>query len=205
MTSNDPVSVEVASPVRFDRIQLLLRMILSIGLAWIGITTGWLVCMLFVALPVIAAITITTNGSERYSEEIGPGVARVLAWLLQLCAFMLLLVDRFPTENDGPVRITFRFTGKPTVGSALARLLTSIPSGLVLGVLWFVSGVLWVIAAFSVLVTETVPGAILGYQRGILRWNARLVAYHASLVEEYPPFALDTEDAGGTLAASRAS
>jgi hypothetical protein len=27
----------------------------------------------------------------------------------------------------------------------------------------------------------------------VLRWETRLVAYHASLVDEYPPFAFDTE------------
>lgn len=199
------MSVEVTSPARYDRVQLLLRIALSIGLAWIGITTGWLVCTLFVALPVIAAITISTSGSDRYTTGIAPRVARGLAWLLQLCAFMMLLVDRFPTGSAGPVRVGFQLTGRPTVGAALMRLLTSIPSGAVLCVLWFVSGVLWVVAAFTVLLTETVPGSILAFQRGVLRWNARLVAYHASLVEEYPPFALDTEDDGGALAASNAS
>ena len=46
----------------------------------------------------------------------------------------------------------------------------------------------------TVLFTERIPPSILAFQRGVLRWNARLVAYHASLVEEYPPFALDTDE-----------
>jgi hypothetical protein len=54
--------------------------------------------------------------------------------------------------------------------------------------------VLWVIAAIAVLLGVAIPRAILGYQRGVLRWQARLVAYHASLVDDYPPFVLDTGD-----------
>jgi hypothetical protein len=205
MTTNYPVSVEVTSPPRFDRVQLLLRFALGIGLGWLGITAGWLVGVLFVVLPLIAAITISSVSGERYTAEIAPRMERALTWLLQLSAYMMLLVDRFPAGEDAPVRIGYRYTGRPTAGSALLRLLTSIPSGVVLCFLWFVSGVLWMVSAVTVLFAESVPGSILAYQRGVLRWNARLVAYHASFVEEYPPFTLDTEAAGGTLAASRVS
>jgi hypothetical protein len=188
-----PVEVEVISPPRFERLQLLLRVALAIVLGWIGITAGWLVCVLFGALPLIAAIVISSGGGERYLGEVAPRLWRVLAWLLQLSAYMLLLVDRFPTgPADDWVRLQIRFTGKPTVGSALLRFITSIPSGLVLMLLWFVSWVLWVASAVLVLFGSPLPESILGFQRGVLRWNARLVAYHASLVEEYPPFTLDT-------------
>lgn len=206
MTTNYPVSVEVTSPPRFDRIQLLLRFALGIGLGWLGVTAGWLVCALFLVLPVIAAISISSGGGERYPAEVAPRVERALTWLLQLSAYMMLLVDRFPAGEDAPVRISYRYTGRPTTGSALLRLLTSIPSGVVLCFLWFVSGVLFVVSAVTVLFAESVPGSILAFQRGVLRWQARLVAYHASFVEEYPPFAFDTETtSGGTFAASRVS
>jgi hypothetical protein len=32
------------------------------------------------------------------------------------------------------------------------------------------------------------PASILSFQTGYLPWSARLLAYHASFVEEYPPF-----------------
>jgi hypothetical protein len=190
-----PVEVEVLSPPHFERLQLLLRIALAVMFGWIGITAGWLVCALFGALPLIAAIVVSTSSGERYLGEVAPRLWRVLAWLLELSAFMLLLVDRFPTgPADDWVRITIRFTGKPTVGSALLRFITSIPSGFVLMLLWFVSGVLWVVSALLVIVGAPIPESILGFQRGVVRWNARLVAYHASVVEEYPPFSFDTGD-----------
>jgi hypothetical protein len=102
--------------------------------------------------------------------------------------------------EDSAVQPRIRITGRPTVSSALLRLLTSIPSGLVLGILWFVSAILWFVALVFVVLGAAIPRPILGYQRGVLRWQARLVAYHASLVEEYPPFTLDTGDGhAGTL------
>ena len=203
MTRDYPVQVEVTSPARFDRIQLLLRIVLSIVLGWIGITAGWLIFVLFGTLPLIAALAISSTSSERYQADVAPKVWRVLRWLLGLSAFMHLLVDRFPTEQDDGVRVDIRFTGRPTVRSALMRLLTSIPSGLVLGLVWIVSGVLLLVGAVIILLGGPMPQSILAFQRGRLRWEARLVAYHASLVEEYPPFSLDTEDThGATLVAA---
>lgn len=192
MTSEHPVSVEVSSPTYFERVQLLLRVVLAIVLGWIGITAGWLACLLYGALPVIAAIAISSHGPERYIAETGPRMWRVLAWLVQLSAYMSLVVDRFPTGGPHPVHPEIRFTGTPTVGSALLRLLTSIPSGVVLMVLWFVSSVLWIVAALIVLFGGAMPESLIGFQRGVVRWQARLVAYHASLVDEYPPFTFDT-------------
>ncbi len=194
MTTEYPVQVEVTSPPHFDRIQLLLRLVLAIVLGWVGITAGWLVCMLYGALPLITAIAISSFGRDQYESEIAPKVSRVLVWLLQLSAYMVLLVDRFPAGEDTQTRVAIRITGKPSVGSALYRLLTSLPSGLVLMLLWCVSGIVCFIAAWIVLFGEPIPHSMLGFQRGVLRWQARLVAYHASLVDEYPPFELDTSD-----------
>jgi hypothetical protein len=187
-----PVHVEITSPPRFARVQLLLRVVLAIALGWVGITAGWLVCVLYIALPVIAAIGVSSHPGERFGREVAPREWRVLAWLLQLSAFMALLVDQFPTGGEHPVRVELRPTGSPTVGSALARLVTSIPSGFVLALLWCVSSVLWLVAAVTVLIDNHVPASMLAFQRGVVRWQARLVAYHASLVDEYPPFSFDT-------------
>lgn len=194
MTADYPVHVEVESPQRFDRTLVVLRIVLAIVLGWIGITAGWFAWALFAVLPLAAAIGISTSGAGRYLDEHGPTIWRGLTWLLSFSAFMALLTDTFPTSRVQPVRFELRTSGQPTVGSALLRLLTSIPSAFVLGVLAVVSGFLLVIATLFALITAHVPHSLLAYQRGMLRWEARLVAYHASLVEEYPPFSFDTGD-----------
>jgi hypothetical protein len=187
------VTVDVTSPPHFDRLQLLLRILLAAALGWIGITGGWLTCALYVSLPIIAAIAASSLGSTQYLEGFGIRVWRVLSWLLQLSAYMLLLVDRFPTGDDSNPRIEIRVSGKPSAGSALVRLITAIPSWIVLAVLWIPSSILVFVAALFILFGARMPQTILAYQRGILRWQARALAYHASLVEEYPPFAFDSD------------
>jgi hypothetical protein len=187
-----PVLLEVTSPRRFDRLQLLLRVLFAIVLGWVGITMGWVVCGLFFMLPIVAAISVSST-RLRYFEDVAPELWRAIAWLLQLSAYMMLLVDRFPTGDDD-VRLKVTYSGRPTPASALLRLLTSIPSGVLLGALWFASSILWFWGALMILVTTTMPAWLLRFQRGVLRWQARLVAYHASFVDEYPPFSFDTDD-----------
>lgn len=202
MSSEYPVQIDVVSPVRFDRVQLLLRVGIAVVLGGFGLSAGWLVCLLFGALPLIAAVAISAD-RDVYRARVAPQIWRVLHWLLRLSAYMLLLVDRFPTEDTRRVVADIRYTGQPTLGTALGRLATSLPSGIVLMLLWLVSGPLWVVAALTVLLGLPMPRSILAFQRGVLRWQARLVAYHASLVEEYPPWSFDTEPASGqTLAAA---
>ena len=165
MSSDYPVQIDVTSPPHFDRVQLLLRIGIGILLGWLGLTTGWLVCLLFGALPLIAAVGISSQ-RDGYLKKVAPQLWSVLDWLLRLSAYMLLLVDRFPTDEARSVITEIRYTGQPTVGSALARLITSVPSGLVLMLLWFVSSVLWVVAALAVLLGLSMPRSILAYQIG---------------------------------------
>lgn len=190
-----PVQLDVTSPPRFDRVQVLLRLVVAIALGWLGITAGWLTCLVFVAVPAVAAIVVSTRGPAIYLDQVGPTLWRALGWLLAFAAYMLLVVDRFPVGEPTGLRLELRVTGQPTTSSALLRLVTSIPSALVLGVLGLVSQILFVAGAVVVLVDGRVPDGILGFQRGVLRWTARLFAYHGSLVEGYPPFSFDESHA----------
>ena len=61
-----------------------------------------------------------------------------------------------------------------------------------LGLLGIVSGVIWIIAAIMVLIQENYPAGMFDFQCAVLRWQARLLGYQTSLVEPYPPFAVDT-------------
>jgi hypothetical protein len=193
MSSDYPVRIDAISPPRFDRVQLLLRVVIAIVLGWFGFTAGWLACVLFALLPLIAAVAISSRGRDAYLKELAPPLWATLGWLLELSAYMLLLVDRFPVDGGRSIVTEVRYTGQPTTGSALARLVTSLPSGIVLSLLWCVSIVLWVVAALAVLLGVAIPRSIHAFQRGVLRWQGRLVAYHASFVAEYPPWSFDTE------------
>ncbi len=48
----------------------------------------------------------------------------------------------------------------------------------------------WAWAALSILLWERVGPGAFDYLVGLQRWSIRLLAYQASLVDEYPPFSL---------------
>jgi len=190
MATAYPVTFDVSRPEKFERPQLFLRILVAIILWVLASIVGW---VLYLAFPVLAAIFVSQKGPEKYLEEDGPRMTEWLRWVVAIFAYLLILTERFPTEKpEEIVRFEVQTGGRPTVGSALLRLIYSIPSVLVLGLLGIVSAIVWLIAAVMVLIQESYPDGLYNFQRGVLRWEARLLGYHASLVHEYPPFALDT-------------
>lgn len=191
-----PVQLEVTSPTHYDRVQILLRFALTIVLAMIGMTTGWLSALFYFALPTIAALYVSSYSTDQYREIAGPKLWRALRWVFAISAYLLLLTDRFPTsDQSSELRVELEITGHPTTGSALSRILTAFPSALVLWFLGCIGCVLAMIGVVTILLDRTMPSFVLAYQRGFLRWEARLLAYQASLVDEYPPFSFESAPA----------
>ena len=186
--SESPVAFDVERPPAFDRAHVVLRIGVLIVFGWIGHPLG----LLWLGLPAVAAFLVSRKGGERYVGEDGPTVAAALNWVLDLVAYVALLTDRLPGGEKHPVRFEVEPTASPTVRSALLRILYAIPSVIVLSILTFVGAVVWAIAMVLVLVDGRYPPGMWRFLFGIVQWEARLVAYLASLVDEYPPFRLDT-------------
>jgi hypothetical protein len=180
---------DVSYPQRFDRVQVVLRVVIIWLAALIGIPF-WLI--LYLGFPVLAAVLISQKDGARYLTEDGQRVSGWLRAVVAVIAYLWILTDRLLGSSEPPVRFEVEPSGTPTAGSALLRILTAIPSAFVLALLGFVSAIVWVIAAIWVLIAETYPESLYGFQRGVVRWTARLLAYLASLVDSYPPFSLDT-------------
>jgi hypothetical protein len=178
---------------RHDRTQLAIRLLVLIVLAILAGSLGWVHFGLYLALPVLGAILISQKGAKRYHEEAGENVTLWLRYVVAFYAYAWLLTDRLPNEDP---RQTLRFdvtpTGEPTAGGVLLRIITGIPHVIVLALLTFAALILAVIAAIMILVGESYPESIFNFLRGYVRWQARLYAYMAGLVDEYPPFAFDT-------------
>jgi hypothetical protein len=173
-----PVTFDVERPPGFQRAHVFLRVALLVVIGWIGHPLG----LLWLGLPVVAAILVSQKGGQRYLDEDGPTATRVLNWILDLVAYLALLTDQLPGLGEHPARFRVERSGSPTVGSALLRILYAIPSLIVLAILTFVGTIVWVIAVVLVLVGENYPDSL---------WRF-LLAYLASLVDRYPPFALET-------------
>lgn len=189
-----PVLFDVDRPQKFERPHVVIRVLVAIVMSILANAIGWIFGLLYLVLPVVAAVFISQKGPQRYLEEDGPRVTQWLRWVLALYSYLAILTDRFPTERpEEIVRYEVRTAGSPTLGSALLRLIYSIPSAFVLALLGIVVVIIWLIAAVMVLIQEDYPDGLYNFQRGIMRWQARLLGYHASLVDQYPPFAVDTE------------
>lgn len=193
-----PVTVDLERPPAFERAHVFLRVALLVVIGWLGHPIG----LLWLGLPVVAAILVSQKGGQRYLEDDGPTAARVLTWILGFVAYLALLTDRLPSRGEHPIRFQVDRSGSPTVGSALLRILYAIPSLFVLAILTFVGAIVWVIAVVLVLVDEKYPEGMWRFLLGIVRWEACLLAYLASLVDRYPPFALETGSVSRAAASS---
>jgi hypothetical protein len=193
-----PVDFDIERPPVFQRAHVFLRVALLIVIGWVGHPLG----LLWLGIPIVAAILVAQKGGQRYLDDDGPTVTNVLNWLLDLVAYLALLTDQLPGGGEHPVRLRIERSGSPTTGSALLRILYAIPSLIVLSILVFVAAIVWVIAAVLVLVNESYPESLWRFLRGIVRWDACLFAYLASLVERYPPFTLETSSVSAAAPSS---
>ena len=196
-----PVTFDVDRPTaQFDKAQIVLRILLMII---ISIIAGSISGLAYWGLPVVAAILISQRGAERYLAEAETGPTRWLRYLMGLFSYIALASDQLPFDRPDDVKLHVQPTGTPTVGSALLRIILAIPHALALAILGVVFIVIWIIAVISILVSGNYPDWAFDFIRGYLRWNARVLAYMASLVDEYPPFSF-SDDAAPALPARQA-
>jgi hypothetical protein len=183
--SRHPVTFHV-EPAPRKRVQVAIRLAILAALAILGCSSVY--WLLYLALPVLAALLVSRDGSEGYVADDAPRVVRVLRWLAGAYAYLWLLTDAVPSEG-GAVDLSVDIGGRPTAGSALLRLITSLPALLLLAVLSMAAALLWVVGAIAILATERIPAAIADFLAMKVRYQFRLAAYHLSLVDVYPVLA----------------
>jgi hypothetical protein len=185
-----PVHYDILErPTSYTRIGLVARLIAFCALAVLGISFGLAFLFFYLGLPVFASVRVAESGAPKYLDDAGPRVMRVLRWLAALQAWAGLTSDRLPAGSPAEiVRFEIEGTAHPTPGSAMWRVLTGIPSALVLGLLCWIGFFVWLWAALSILLAGRVGPHAYAYLIGIQRWSMRLLAFQASLVDEYPPF-----------------
>jgi hypothetical protein len=168
-----------------EPVHVVIRIALLAALGAVGCSS--LYWLLYLALPAIAALLISRKGSERYLAEEGPAIVRVLRWLAAACAYLWLLTDAVPTsEAGGPVELEITTGGSPKTGSALLRLISSLPALLLVAVLSLAAALLWPIGAVVILAYRRTPTAVADFLTLTLRYQFRLVAYRLSIVDAYP-------------------
>ena len=109
-----PVHFDAERPPVFQRAHVFLRVALLVVIGWIGHPLG----LLWLGIPIVAAILVAQKSGQRYLDEDGPTVTKVLNWLLDLVAYLALLTDQLPGGGEHPVRLRIERSGSPTTGSA---------------------------------------------------------------------------------------
>jgi hypothetical protein len=195
-----PATFEIERPPEeMDKAQIALRILLAFV---IYIVVGWAVGIAYWGLPIIAAIMISQQGAQQYLAGAQTGPVRWIRYIMGFFSYVALATDKLPLDDPDNVNFNVRPNGSPTVGSALLRLILAIPHWFVLGILGFIFFFVWIIMAISVLVSGKYPDWAFDYTRGYLRWIARVLAYLASLVDEYPPFSFGDEGTAALPASS---
>lgn len=181
------ITFSVEHPERQARIHVLIRLVLLAAIGMLG--TSSIYWLLYLATPAVVALVVNQRGDDRYLAESSPDIVRFIRWLAAAYAYLWLLTDASPTsEAGGPVDLQVTISGTPTAGSALLRLLYSLPALLILAVISLVAGFLWIVGAVVILVRRRLPRAIAQFLSLTLRYQFRLIAYHLSIVERYPSF-----------------
>lgn|GEM_PF-583183 len=199
MTSRHPVHYRVARPAHFSLAQLGLRFVAFIALGVLGLSFGAVLFFTYLALPIYAAIRLGSRDRGTYVREDGPRILAALRWLAAVCAWTGLTLEHLPARRADEVIIleiesNARDTRAATTGSALLRVLTGFPSALVLSLLGFFGAFVWLWSALTILFTRRVGDGAWTFMVGLQRWSLRLLVYQASLVDDYPPFALGDDE-----------
>lgn len=185
MTSDHPVRVQIRQTTTYARVQVIIRLVLLLAIGTVGSSS--LYWLLYLALPALVGIVVTQKGGDRYLAEDAPRIVRLLRWLVGAYAYLWLVTDALPTAGaGGAVDLDVATDAGPTVTSSLARLLYSFPALIVAIILSLAAGLLWLVGAAAVLITQRMPAAISDFLAMTLRYQTRLFAYHVSLVDRYP-------------------
>src|SRR4029079_18647916 len=99
MKPSYPVTFDVTRPERYDRSQLAVRLVGIVALSILGVTFPRFFGAVYLILPVLAAVFISTQGPPGYLRGKGVRVARWLHWIMAISAYYALLTDRFPMDS----------------------------------------------------------------------------------------------------------
>jgi len=176
--NDNPVVFSVAPPERFDRLQSVLRLVILAALSMVGTTLGAIAGLLYLLLPVFAAVVISQKGGRAYLQHDGLRVASVLRFVVGVYAYFALVTDKLPTGGAGdPVQFVVNPSGSPTLGSALMRFLTSIPAMMVLALLGIVAWFVLIVAAIMIVTPGHYPPGLFHFPCTVLPLRVYVAAY----------------------------
>jgi hypothetical protein len=188
------VHFDVTRPERFSRWAVPLR-IVTLALFFIPGSINWVASLVY--LPITTAVLVHQKGPDRFFAEDRQRMVDLLRWIVGIYSYFAYLTDDLSLDApESTVHFDVVRSGTPTTRSAIARIAMTVPNIVVFGIVGIGALCVWIVAGLSILVTGNYPRPLWSYQRGVNRWQSRLFAYQTSLVDQYPPFRLDTGSEG---------
>ena len=114
-------------------------------------------------------------------------------WAYRVVVYMHLMVDPYPPfsmadDPNYPVRVHIDYPEHIDNWRPLVQWLLAIPYLIVASVLLWLTGVLGIIAFFTILFTKQIPRGVFDLMVPGLRWQVRGNSYAYFLTDRYPPF-----------------
>ncbi|HEY6887963.1 MAG TPA: DUF4389 domain-containing protein [Solirubrobacter sp.] len=182
-----PARMEITYPSELNRWLPLVKWLLVIphvfALLFVGIGA------FFVAIYGFFAVLITGRW-PRGAFEYLVGTAR---WAYRVAAYLHLMTDAYPpfslADDPGyPLRLTVDYPPHVARWRPLVQWLLAIPYLWIAGVLYWLTGILTIVAFFTILFTKRIPRGVFELMVPGMRWNLRGNAYAYFMGERYPPF-----------------
>jgi hypothetical protein len=182
-----PVRLEITYPTELNRWLPLVKWLLVIphfvALFFVGIGAFFVLIYGFFAV-------LFTGRWPRGAFEYLVGTLR---WVYRVVAYFHLMTDAYPpfslADDPGyPLRLNIGDPEQMARWRPLVQWLLAIPYVFVAGVLYWLTGVLTVVAFFTVLFTKRIPRGLFELMVPGLRWNLRGGVYTYFMSDRYPPF-----------------
>jgi hypothetical protein len=180
-------SLEIGYPTELNRWLPLVKWLLAIphfiALCFVGLGA------LFVAVYAFFAILFT----GRWPRGAFDYLVGTFRWAYRVVAYIHLMVDAYPPfsmadDTAYPVRLNIDYTERMDNWRPLVQWLLAIPYLFVAAVLYWLTGLLTIVAFFTILFTKKIPREVFELMMPGLRWNLRGNAYAYFLTARYPPW-----------------
>lgn len=182
-----PVQLEIAYPAQLSRWLPLVKWLLVIphyfALLFVGIG-AW-----FVWIYGFFAVLIT----GRWPRGAFDYMTGTLRWSYRVLAYYHLMIDPYPPftladDPSYPVRVSFDYPEQIARWRPLVQWLLAIPYLIVGYILYYLTGLITIVAFFTILFTRRIPRGAFELMMPGLRWYLRGTAYAYFLTDRYPPW-----------------
>jgi Domain of unknown function (DUF4389) len=182
-----PARFEISYPTELNRWLPLIKWLLVIPhfvvLFFVGIGAFFVAVFAFFAV-------LFTGRWPRGAFDYLVGTYR---WAYRVVAYFHLMTDAYPPftladDPDYPLRLHVDYPEHIANWRPLVQWLLAFPYLIVAGVLYWLTGLLSIVAFFAILFTKRIPRELFELMVPGMRWNLRGNAYGFFMTERYPPW-----------------